>query len=80
MTVDAAGNVYLAGGDFIAKFQNNGTLIWSQSLAGNIQPTSIAVSLAGKVDVIGLYVGPLNADNDSDAELDSGDANLICSG
>ena len=75
MGLDAFGNVYLAGPTFVAKYQSNGaaqvTQIWSQSLVGNVQPSSILVSPTGRVHVVGLYRGTVNADNDLDLELDS---------
>lgn len=77
MTLDAAGNIYLVGSTFLAKFNNNGTLLWSQNLvaAGTVSfPvlfSDISVSPAGKIHAFGSYQGTLNADDDSDAELDN---------
>lgn len=76
MTRDAAGSIYLAG-TVLVKFVDNSTnfsLDWSQAIS-RPELSGVSISPNGKFHAVGGYSGGLNADNDPDNELDTGDPN-----
>jgi uncharacterized protein (TIGR03437 family) len=58
MAVDPAGNVYLAGNDFVQKLGTDGTtVLYTTSIGQNVTLTGLAVDASGRVYVTGWSYG-----------------------
>lgn len=48
---------------FIAKYKNDGTLIWAYTLAGtNVHPNSLAIGTDGSISIAGKFLNTIDAD------------------